>query len=150
MATDTEWQEAYDYLLGRLRELGADDLIAEMTDAAAMPVRRSPTTREEVLLSKMPKRELGRTALEAPTTRAAFHAALLVLESRPIHLPAILDALQQRFENHLPRFISEYGADAAIEGRENSLLREAAGYTGAHEEFRATVETLRRLHAEDR
>ncbi len=150
MATETEWREAYDYLVGRLRELGAEDVIREIAEAAVMPVRRSPATRERLLLSKMAKRELGQTALEAPTRRDAFHAALLVLESRLVHLPAVLGGLRHHFEDRVPRFVSEYGADLKVEDSENSLIREASGQVSASSELRLAVDSLMRLYDQDR
>lgn len=150
MASEAEWQEAYNYLLERLRALRADDVIREIDEAAVMPVRRSPATRERVLLSKMAKHELGQTVLEAPTRRDAFHAALLVLEARLVHLPAILGGLQHHFEEKPLRFLSEYGADPKVEDGENTLVREALQRLPASSELKLAVESLIALYEEDR
>ncbi len=146
MATETEWREAYDYLIGRLRELGAEDVIREIAEAAVMPVRRSPATGEQLLLSKKAKRELGQAALEAPTARDRFHATLLILESRLVHLPAVLSALRYHFEDRVPRFVSEYGADLKVEDSENSLIRETSEQLTASSGLRLAVDSLMRLY----
>ncbi len=150
MASETEWQEAYAYLLARLQTLGAEDVIREIEESAAMPVKRAPSTGERVLLSKLAKRELGQAALEAPTRQDAFHAALLVLEARLVHLPAILGALLHQFQGKRIRILSEYGADRKVEDREDDLLNVALREHEASAEVRQAVESLRGLFEQER
>ncbi len=125
MLTDAEWNDAYEYLLTRLRMLGAEQAASEIQDAAGVPVKRMPSTDERMLLTKVAKRELSRTALERPTPADIFNAAMLVLEARLIHLPAVLGALRDRYGDRTLSFISEYGTDPRGDERENELLRTA-------------------------
>lgn len=150
MVSEAELQEAHGYLLQRLRGLGAEDVTREIEEAAAMPVKRVPSTGERVPVSKLAKRDLGRAALEAPTRRDAFDAALLVLEARLVHLPALLGALLHRFGEAEIKFLSEYGGDPRAEERENDLLRVAFHENPEREELRRAVESLRPLFDIDR
>jgi hypothetical protein len=87
--TGEEWLDLYRYLLTRLEERGFNEVRAEIEVAASAPVVEQSTPEDEARISKIVRGEVGRAVIRRRGPEEVFKAAVGVLESRLIELPAV-------------------------------------------------------------
>jgi len=92
-----EWLELYRHLLGRLDERGLTEVRAEIETAASAPVFEERSAEETERIFSMVKREVGRRVLRPRTPREVVEAAIGVLHTRLVELPAIASAMVFRY-----------------------------------------------------
>ena len=88
-----EWLDLYQYLLARLAELGFNDIRNEIEAAASAPVVQESTPEDQAQISKMVRSEVGRTIIRRRSPEEVFSAAVDVLQSRLVELPAVASSL---------------------------------------------------------
>lgn len=84
-----EWLELYRYLLNELAVRGYNDIRLEIEAAASAPVTEESTPEDQARLSKIVRGEVGRTRIRRRGPDEVFQAAIEVLQSRLVELPAV-------------------------------------------------------------
>lgn len=87
--SDEEWLELYRYLLNELELRGYNDIRVEIEAAASAPVIEESTPEDQAHLSKIVRGEVGRTRIRRRRPGEVFQAAIEVLQSRLLELPAV-------------------------------------------------------------
>ena len=90
-----EWLDLYRYLLTRLEERGFNEVRAEIEAAASAPVVEESTPEDEARISRIVRGEVGRAIIRRRTPEEVFKAAVGVLQSRLIELPAVAGVLAE-------------------------------------------------------
>lgn len=88
--------ELYRYLLTELEERGLNEVRAEIEAAASAPVVEESTPEDEERISKIVRGEVGKTIIRRRNPDEVFAAALGVLQSRLVEIPALAGALSKR------------------------------------------------------
>jgi hypothetical protein len=95
-----EWEAAFQYLLGRLRESeGMSEVAAEIERVSermvVVPAQEVPS---EWRLSKRDRSEMGDFSVRPRTPEERFMLALQLLEARAVEHPAVVRRLQKRLD----------------------------------------------------
>jgi hypothetical protein len=88
--------ELYRYLLTELEKRGLNEVRAEIEAAASAPVVEESTPEDEERISKIVRGEVGKTIIRRRNPDEVFAAALGVLQSRLVEVPALAGALSKR------------------------------------------------------
>jgi hypothetical protein len=90
---EAEWLDIYQYLLAQLANLGFNDIRSEIEAAASAPVVEESTPEDQAQISKMVRSEVGRAIIRRRSPEEVFSAAIGVLQSRLVELPAVAASL---------------------------------------------------------
>ena len=90
-----QWLELYHHLLQRLEELKLGNVSAEIEAAASAPIFEDKSSEKDDWINKIMRREVGKIFLRPRSAEEVFSAALGVLSTRLIELPAIADAISK-------------------------------------------------------
>jgi len=90
-----EWLDLYRYLLTELEKRGFNEVRAEIEAAASAPVVEESTPEDQARISRMVRGEVGRAIIRRRSPKEVFDAAIGVLQSRLIELPAVARALAE-------------------------------------------------------
>jgi transcription initiation factor TFIIIB Brf1 subunit/transcription initiation factor TFIIB len=93
-----EWLDLYRYLLTRLEERSFSEVRAEIEAAASAPVVEESTPEDEARISKIVSGEVGKAIIRRRSPEEVFRAAVGVLQSRLVELPAVADSLAKHLE----------------------------------------------------
>lgn len=91
--SDEEWLDLYRYLLTELEKRGFNEVRAEIEAAASAPVVEESTPEDEARISRIVRGEVGRAIIRRRSPEEVFDAAVGVLQSRLIELPAVAGVL---------------------------------------------------------
>jgi hypothetical protein len=90
-----EWLELYRYLLAALDKGGFSEVRAEIETAASAPVVEESTPEDEARISKLVRGEVGKAIIRRRSPEEVFAAAIGVLRSRLVELPALASVLNK-------------------------------------------------------
>ena len=90
-----EWLDLYRYLLTELEKRGFNEVRAEIEAAASAPVVEESTPEDQARISKIVRGEVGRAIIRRRSPEEVFDAAIGVLQSRLIELPAVAGGLAE-------------------------------------------------------
>src|SRR5437870_12432363 len=90
--------ELYQYLLSRLSERQLAAVRAEIEVAVTEPVFETSTPEEDIRISKIVRREVGKVSMRLRTSREMLTTALEIIRARVTELPTIADALARHLE----------------------------------------------------
>jgi hypothetical protein len=90
-----EWLDLYRYLLTELEKRGFNEVRAEIEAAASAPVVEESTPEDEARISKIVRGEVGRAIIRRRSPEEVFEAAIGVLQSRLMELPAVAGVLAE-------------------------------------------------------
>jgi hypothetical protein len=93
-----QWLELYRHLLARLEERRFDDVRSAVEAAAFAPVFEEGSVEEDVRISKLVRGEVGKRVLRRRTPAEVFGAAVGVLQTRLVELPAVAAAVSQHLD----------------------------------------------------
>jgi hypothetical protein len=93
--SDEEWFQLYRELLRRLRELELLEVVNEIEMAAARPVIAETSPEEDARVHAI-SRDVSRVAVRLRTPEEAFAAAIEVLKTRLVEIPAIARSIRSR------------------------------------------------------
>ena len=93
-----QWLELYRHLLLQLKERRFDDVRAAVEAAAFAPVFEETSAEEEERVSKIVRGEVGKRILRRRSPAEVFAAAVGVLHTRLIEVPAVAQAISKHFE----------------------------------------------------
>ena len=115
IVSDEEWDEALDFLLTGLREIGADEFAGEIqaqVDTLTLFDAAEAEVSEES--SKARRRELARFAVRARTPEERLRLALSMTVSRIVEFPAVESRILKWMGTHLGdiRFLPDQGLEA--------------------------------------
>jgi hypothetical protein len=94
--SNEERLELYRYLLTALEERGLREVRGEIEAAASAPVVEESTPEDEERISKLVRGEVGKRIIRRREPHEVFAAALEVLQSRLVEIPALAGALSMR------------------------------------------------------
>ena len=137
--TSDEWLELYRYLLARLQERGFAVIRAEIEVAAAAPVFEESTPEEDLRISQIIRREVGRASMRLRTPAEMFGTALEIFRARLTELPVVADAASRHLDRSAERV--EFRLDAPTQSEPVPLTRLSVSST----EVIAISEALMRL-----
>lgn len=90
---EADWLDLYQYLLAQLAKLSFNDIRSEIETAASAPVVEESTPEDQAQISKMVRSEVGRAIIRRRSPEEVFSAAVGVLQSRLVELPAVAASL---------------------------------------------------------
>jgi len=100
MLSQDEWKKAYEYLLGKLRQLGREgSVVFDVERAAFKRIKIDPHELElhgasAIILSSAANKDLDVLKYRAPTPQEAFISAAQVLITKLHDVPALADRLR--------------------------------------------------------
>lgn len=89
--SEADWLDLYRHVLAQLNQRGLNELRAEIESAAAAPVVEASSPEDQERVSKLVRGEIGKVVVRRRNPREVFDAALGVLQTRLIELPAVAD-----------------------------------------------------------
>ena len=95
--SDAQWLELYRHLLVRLGERGYVNVRSAVEAAAFAPVFEDTTPEEDEELSRSVRGEVGKRILRRRRPAEVFAAAVGVLHTRLVEVPAVASAIADRF-----------------------------------------------------
>jgi hypothetical protein len=149
-----EWEEALQYLLGRLRELdNLSEVAAEIERLSErMIIVRAEEVPSEKRLTKRDRSEMGEFSVRPRTPEERFFLALQLIEARAVEHPAVVRRLQKRldFQGKTIRFAPD--ATSEVESEEDFVGELTAGLPEISDirEVRQTFQRLRDLAYEEK
>ncbi len=139
-----QWLELYRHLLARLEEYRFDEVRLAVEAAAFAPVFEETSVEEDERVSRIVMGEVGKRILRRRTPAEVFAAAVGVLQTRLIELPAVAHAIAEHFKR-LPQDIEfrvDYEEQYAPTQSESVSLERLAVSAQEAEKLRATFERL--------
>jgi hypothetical protein len=91
--TAEEWLELYEYLLTALDNGGFNEVRVEIETAALAPIVEESTPEDEARISQLIRGEVGKAIIRRRSPEEVFAAAVGVLRSRLIEVPALASGL---------------------------------------------------------
>lgn len=94
----SEWQEALDYLLDRLREQDLSSVAEDLSAVARTRIAEEQSDYDLFGVSPRARKELGTTVIRPRTSFESFAAAFDLLQARLVEVPAMAATLQVEFD----------------------------------------------------